>query len=546
MTKIKGYISDSRLLYLGPPLLFAIYAVLALLASNIYELQWTEVFRPLGLSIMGICVALLIIHLIVRDPRKTSLITTLLVFLFFTYGHVYQEVKNIELMGILVGRHRFLILVWLGLLVVGLLLIFKLKPSEDRIFSFLIIVSCAALVFPIFTIGRYAYQRWQIGAGTDYDNLTPQLRYPSGEIPPDIYYILLDSYAREDILLDIYGFDNSAFTTALKDRGFYVADQSNTNHVSTSFSLASSLNMNYIQDMGLNLIPGSYPLPLRDPIRKSKVRQNLENLGYRTVALASGLIPTTIIDADVFLSPVTDTTSNRFGILSSAISPFERLLLQTTLLSMPLDYLSGEATRSAASWAADHSGAAYYRELVLSSFEHLGEVNELTGPNFIFAHIISPHRPYVFGQEGESTASNAYSFSDTGSGAEVEEEFYKYRDQLIYVNQRVLEVVDAIIKESSTPPIIIIQADHGPAFSLDWDAPDQRNLKTKIAILNAYYLPEDCDQDLYPTVSPVNTFRIIFNCVFDGNYRILNDQTYFSNHHSQDGYEFTAIEEMLE
>jgi hypothetical protein len=46
VTKIKGYISDSRLLYLGPPLLFAIYAVLALLASNIYELQWTEVFRP--------------------------------------------------------------------------------------------------------------------------------------------------------------------------------------------------------------------------------------------------------------------------------------------------------------------------------------------------------------------------------------------------------------------------------------------------------------------------------------------------------------------
>jgi len=86
------------------------------------------------------------------------------------------------------------------------------------------------------------------------------------------------------------------------------------------------------------------------------------------------------------------------------------------------------------------------------------------------------------------------------------------------LNTRVLEAVDTILEESDTPPIIIIQGDHGA-----WIQPKDRLMW----ILNAYYLPENNDK-LYPSISPVNTFRLVFNLYFGGRYEMLEDVSYFS------------------
>jgi hypothetical protein len=81
-----------------------------------------------------------------------------------------------------------------------------------------------------------------------------------------------------------------------------------------------------------------------------------------------------------------------------------------------------------------------------------------------------------------------------------------------------LAAVDTLLAESETPPIIIIQSDHGP-----WIQPKDR----RMWILNAYYLPDHQDK-LYSTITPVNTFRIIFNAYFGGTYDRLNDVSFFS------------------
>jgi len=46
-------------------------------------------------------------------------------------------------------------------------------------------------------------------------------------------------------------------------------------------------------------------------------------------------------------------------------------------------------------------------------------------------------------------------------------------------------------------------------------------------ILNAYYMPGHTAQ-LYPGISPVNSFRVILNAYFNANMPLLNDQSYFS------------------
>jgi hypothetical protein len=52
----------------------------------------------------------------------------------------------------------------------------------------------------------------------------------------------------------------------------------------------------------------------------------------------------------------------------------------------------------------------------------------------------------------------------------------------------------------------------------------------RTSILNAYYLPNGGSQDLYPTISPVNSFRIVLNTYFGTNLELLPSETYFTSH----------------
>ena len=96
-----------------------------------------------------------------------------------------------------------------------------------------------------------------------------------------------------------------------------------------------------------------------------------------------------------------------------------------------------------------------------------------------------------------------------------------YRDQVIYISRQISALVAAIIAHANRPPVIVIQGDHGPV-QLGGDA--------HMAILNAYYLPgADAAAVLYPSISPVNTFRVIFNQYLGGHYSLLPDRAYLSS-----------------
>jgi hypothetical protein len=92
-----------------------------------------------------------------------------------------------------------------------------------------------------------------------------------------------------------------------------------------------------------------------------------------------------------------------------------------------------------------------------------------------------------------------------------------------FINQEILQVVDVLLENSDTPPIIIIQGDHGPLPDLAQEGAQ------RMPILNAYYLPGiQMGKVLYPAITPVNSFRVVLNSYFGQHLPFLEDQSYFA------------------
>ena len=184
---------------------------------------------------------------------------------------------------------------------------------------------------------------------------------------------------------------------------------------------------------------------------------------------------------------------------SSMVTEFVHILWNTTMLRPFYFYATGSQY--------EHS----YRSQTLYMLEKLKELPELEGPKFVFVHFMCPHTPYVFGPNGEYIApANWENYSD--------KQFYL--GQYIFISAEIEKVIDVLLDESETPPIIILQSDHGqrphhPGIVIGDDEWHK--------ILNAMYLPGMDYDILSNNISPVNTFRLIFNHYFDANYPMLED-----------------------
>jgi hypothetical protein len=317
--------------------------------------------------------------------------------------------------------------------------------------------------------------------------------------PPDVYYFILDSYGRDDLFKQAYGYDNSDFIKRLEERGFYVAECSQSNYVRTEISLGSSLNMMYLQDLDPAFTRDSTRRRvLWDSLKHSAARYNFESMGYKIIGFATGFAWNEMEDADVFYTADS---------LSAGMTEFEVLFLRTTLARY-VDQLG---------WLdPDQIMGQNFRDRTMNVFNKVDDIARMPEPTFAYIHVISPHPPFVFGPNGEHT----YPPDFWNENREYPADLYAkgYQNQLTFLNKKVLEAVDAILANSDTPPIIVFQGDHGP-----WLQTKENRMK----IFNAYYLPGNNDK-LYPTISPVNTFRLIFDTYFHGKYDMLPDISYFS------------------
>jgi hypothetical protein len=484
-------------------LLLSIFPALALLSNNLGQTTLWVVHRPIIASILIGLLFYLVARLLIRNRLKASLWTSLSVVMFFSYGHIYQIVEDFQIFGLLVGRHRYLIIFWGALFLLGTLLILRRIRELNEL---TLIFNVISLVLVLFQIGQIAsYQiRKSISQEQAQAAISDTLLSPiDPENMPDVYLIILDMYGREDALDAYYHYDNSEFISQLEEIGFYVADCARSNYSKTAISLASQLNMNYLDVLleDVNLESTSFL------IRNSMVRMAFEKIGYTSIAFNTGFGWANVHDSDIYLANPPDP-------ILWYIDPFEQMFMEGTLVRPLLDYYISLGLGEIKYFDTYFETKAQETRTVL---DHLKLIPQMSGPKFVYAHIMMPHPPHVFNIDGSVNLQ-----------ANLDDKI-EFRIQLDYLNPQIIEIVKEIIDKSDPSPIIILEGDHGLFYFQG------------TSILNAIYFPNSGDEVFYPQVSLVNTFRLLFNEYYGTDFPLLDDRSYM--HLDKDDYAYVPHEE---
>jgi hypothetical protein len=411
---------------------------------------------------------------------------------FFSYGHVFIQIE--ALTGEMI-RHRYLILIFTGLLVTAAWFVLKRLKDAAALINFLTTMGALLFLYSGFRSAQHDYSVYR--SAQEQKKIQEAFLQEAGTVrddqQPDIYLILLDAHTSERILQDEFGYDNSAFTKELESMGFYVAECAQSNYPITNLSVTSAFYANYHEE------PTLYPL------YSSLTIETLRAQGYKVITFQNRSRGHFQLGEDERLS------RNQMLLgqidLSGGLSEFDFMLIRTSLLRIGIDmpgllpWLNVQSPEEIEFY--EHYQQTYF---ILNT---LKELPQRKGPQFVFAHLLVPHPPFIFTENGD------FHWGD--------DPFKGYLSNVKFIDAQITRVVEEIIAKSEIPPVIIIMGDHGATGLPNLETPERR-----MSILNAYYVNEEARKDLYPTITPVNSFRVIFNNYFGTAYPLLEDKSYYT------------------
>lgn len=310
----------------------------------------------------------------------------------------------------------------------------------------------------------------------------------------------------------IFDYDNSSFINDLKRMGFHETLNARADFAQTSLSLASALNLGYLQ----NLLPDSH---LIGQDRAASIRlihhslwtRLLDERGYTHRALEPG-----------YRSTALKTSSESIQLTSAATNLYERLLIENSLLA-----LVGSVPSSPAAFA--HPGYGLHRARTGFALDFLGRPSGgKGGPLWTFTHILAPHPPTPSAIQSNQTT---LMFLPDGSAYPGEMGAYRrqYVEQLGYVNRELLTAHSEFVEEKGGEAAIVIQADYGPGSQLDWDSYEAANHPERLGILMGYRLPGAIGILGGGIRSPVNLYRALSNDLLHTELPLLVNRSYYYN-----------------
>lgn len=465
------------------PLLFGPFIVLAVLSPNLNLLPPNQAIRPVLVLAGGSLALWLVGQIFFRNWTRSAAFASFTTLLTFGFGLLPLQIP--------VAAYS------LVALTLAILLARRAKSPEVL----------NVLAFSLFALSLGNISLKIIQAKTSRAELSAETSDHPGPVP-DVYFIVLDGYGRSDVLKQKIGFDNRKWLAELEGLGFRVLPKARSNYCQTELSLAATLNYNFVPNLTTADPASSNRLPLQQLISSSQVQKRFKDLGYTTVAITTGFPPTEFPNSDVNLK-----ARGRLSLLE------DTLINLTPLGSQPVfrDSMFNER-----------------RRFLQGAFESLSQTRgDSVRPRFVLAHIVAPHPPFVFDADGNPTPNRGlYGFWDGSDYTKYvggpESYAAGYKAQAEYVTKRLLTSINDILRNDTTPPIIIIQGDHGSKMGLDQNSLEKTDLSECFPIISAVLAPTSVQEQFQDDETPVNTFRILFQSLFNENLPKLPNRSFYS------------------
>lgn len=496
------------------PVLFAAYAVLFLYSVNLSLVLPIDAAAPLARAVIGALIAWAIASLLFRDLRRGAVVATALVVAYFGYGHVAGLIGDLQ-----VGDAAQLA-AWAALLIVAVVYAATARGSLPRTTGALNVIAGVLVVITLVSIVPYELRRADRAASASPGDAVSDVVLNPGVTPDkrDIYFLIFDRYGSADAIQRRFGIEGNELYGWLRDQGFQVPERSHANYRATDFSLAATLNMQFLDNLTETIGRTSGDrTPAHEMLQHNAVGRFLKSQGYRYYQLGSWFETTrTIAIADENLS---------LGVTSE----FENVLDDTTVVPA--------VKRVLGVTSAEPTFRDRVRDGTLYQLRQLHRLATAPGPKFVFAHILVPHEPYVFHADGTVV---------TAAEEKATDERELYLNHLAFANAQIKDLVKTLLSgPEETRPIVIIEGDEGPLACQNVDcvgtSPDY--FRIRLGNLVAMYLP-GVDVTLPETFTSVNTFRTVFREYFGADLPPLPDRSY-TWPDNQTIYDFRDITDLL-
>jgi hypothetical protein len=502
------------------PFLLAAFPVLFLFAENLGETEPGEIIVPLAGSLVATAITFAVLRALLHDTTRAALLTTIGVAAFFLFGHAENLLATF---GLTEGK---VLAGWTVAAAVGIVAILRTRRDLARATVVLNVITIVLVVNVLATIGLgYAASRTSTPppvASASPPAPAVQPAPPAGGQQRDIYYILVEDYGSRHTVVDTLGLPDTGQFEWLAAQGFHVLPETRSNYGRTPLSVASSLNMMYLDDLAARLGPEWRDYgPISDLVRSPASATFLQERGYSFVQIGSQF-RLTAQSAIADVNPVFRDTSDFAGVL-----------YDTTIVPAIVHRLGLEDGRN---------GRRKNYDAFSWGLQQVAGAMALPGPKFVFIHFFLPHHPFVVDGDGGYVPTDV-----DANRSRTEQRAAQWK----VIDAEIRRIVAALLAgPAETDPIVVLSTDEGPnpdgmptvGGDLAWGSATDAELDQKFSIFAAYYLPGVDDSALYPTMSSVNTFRLVFNLYFGTDYPLLPDRAWIhrDKHHPFDLTDVTS------
>lgn len=441
----------------------------------------------------GVGIVLYIIILILNRGHSTQAANAAFVFLVFfnIYGVIYDSLFKLDIVQV----EHYTLLPFLMLLAgYTSWFITRVKDSHSiQLWNNAVVILGVLIIFNIIKIIPAEIRKGE--KTTTNESILVDANLSADPGYPDIYYIVFDEFSGfEPMRKYWHNQDVDDFVQFLKSKDFFVAEQSHGSSIDTRHQLATRLNY---QEYRLDA-PDAQKVWF-DDIADNRAMRYLKSQGYTTVVFdemqfAYQSAPPK--NADYSFNYIQGDVAN----LGVFFDEFGVMIADNTMLRS----LSGL-------YKLNDPTIEQHRNMVLFTAGKVADLDEVPSPKFVYVHLMLPHFPFMFDEDGNFVDPMFY------------QNWNYYLGNYKFATGIAEKMVDNILAQAdpARPPIIILQSDHG-ARNLETESPNSVILENfpeeyKTSILFALYMP-GYDTSIIPQdVNPINTFPIIFNHLFDAN-----------------------------